>query len=53
MRQHDDAVAGQVHVGLDGVGARSRGAVEGGHRVLRERRLVAPVPDVLGQTERG
>ena len=50
MRQHDHAVAGQVHVCLDGVGAGRHGAVEPGHGILRERRLVAPVADVLGQT---
>jgi len=49
MRQHDDAVARQVDVGLEGVGTGGQGAAEGGHGVLREGGLVAPVADVLGQ----
>ena len=53
MRQHDDAVAAEMQVGLDGVRAGVHGAAEGGHGVLREGRLVAPVRDVLGQRRPG
>lgn len=49
MRQHDDAVARQVQVRFERVRPSSHGAVERGHRVLREGRLVAPVADVHGQ----
>lgn len=49
MRQHDDAVAGQVQVRLKGMCPPCYGALKRGHGVLGKRRLVAPVANIQGQ----
>ena len=49
MREHDDAVLGQMQIRLDGAGADGDGAAEGAHGVLRVRGLVATVGDGLRQ----
>lgn len=53
MRQDGYAVPGQMHVRLDRVRANLDGALEGAHRVLRPRRLVASMGDGLRQEARG